>query len=429
MKNIFKLFALIFMMFPVLAGCSSKGETITYWNALTGPDGDYMTELVDAFNEEYDGTYYVEQSIIPGEDLTTKLTVASGNTDNLPDIALIDNTIIPQMADAGVITSMEDTIASMGLEADSFIPGAWLGAEYDGEMYGIPFDSYIFFLYYNIDILTELGYTEDDVWNLTNEEAIAMTQEAVDAGYNGWAMYQAYPWPEIFYGYLAALGGNIVDPDDSTVPGFNTEEGLAALEAFYSPYVAGVTNDPSIDGVIEFQQGNTLFKYDGIWANTSFTGEEIQEEGVNIGVAPLPSVDEDTDNMYFTGSHNLTVVEKEYSEEQSAGMEAFMAYLLENSGDFSAAGQIPANMDAWDNETFQSQTFYEVAIENADNFVYAPSSVYFGTIAGEIGASITGLIDGTYSSMEEAFDTAEKKATDQIAAFESGETTEEVAEE
>lgn len=133
--------------------------------------------------------------------------------------------------------------------------------------------------------------------------------------------------------------------------------------------------------------------------------------------------------MYFTGSHNLTVVDKEYTEEQSAGMEAFMAYLLENSGDFSEAGQIPANMDAWDNETFESQTFYQVAVENADNFVYAPSSVYYGTIAGEIGASITGLIDGTYGSMEEAFDTAEKKANDQIAAFESGETTEEVAEE
>lgn len=425
MKKIFKLFILIGISLPMLAACGTKGETITYWNALTGPDGDYMTELVDAFNEEYDGQYHVEQSIMTAEDLTTKLTVSKGNEKNLPDIALIDNTIIPQMAEADVIVPISDRIEASGIDIDNIIPGAWEGAQYNDEIYGLPFDSYMFFLYYNKDILADLGYTEEDIWNITNQEAIDMAQEAIDAGYNGWAVFQDYPWPEVFYGYLDALGGEVIDEDGNLT--FNSETGLEALNAFLAPYNAGVTNDPSIDGVIEFQQGNTLFKYDGIWANTSFTDEEMTDAGVNIGVAPLPSIDADHPNSLFTGSHNLAVINKEYETEKSEGMNTFIKYLSDNSGDFSAAGQVPANMNEWDNETFQSQTFYKAAIENADNFVYAPTTEYWGTIAGEIASSITGVINGTYETPEEAFETAEKNAQEKIDSF--GEETSEATSE
>lgn len=428
MKNFVKLLALLLVAFPVLAGCSSKGEEIVYWTALTGPDGDYMTALVDEFNAQNEGVYYVEHSIIPNEDLVTKLTVAKGNTKNLPDVVLLDNVQIPRMADAGILTPIDDIISSLGLEETSYIPGAWDAAEYEGSMYGLPFDSYMFFLYYNKDILAELGYSEEDVWDITNEEAIAMAQESIDAGYNGWAMFQDWPWPEIYYGYLAAENGTVVAEDGKTLT-FNDEAGLAAFEGFYAPYEAGVTNDPSIDGVVEFQQGNTLFKYDGIWQTTNFTGSEMQETGVNIGVAPLPRISEDSDNNLFTGSHNIVKVDKEYNEEQSAGMEAFIKFLNDNAGEFAEAGQVPANMDTWESETFKSMPFYAAATENAEHFVYAPKTIYWGTVAGEIQKSITGRINGTYESFEEALDQAEKDAAEQIENFESGETEEEEAEE
>lgn len=411
-----RLLSLLTVMILVLAGCSSSAKEITFWNALTGPDGDYMTELVDQFNEEYDGEYHIEQTIIPNDDLYTKLAVAKSNMDNLPDMVLMDNVRIPQFVEAGILKPMDDVATQLGLSTDDYIPGTWETASYDGKLYGIPFDSFEHFLYYNEDILTELGYTEADLKDITVDKAITMAQEAIDAGYNGWGMFQEWPWSEVFLGYLYQAGGEISDSSNPDIPTINTPEAKEALEAFYAPYEAGVTDDPQIDPSVEFISGNTLFMYDGIWQTTAYITDN---ETANIGVSALPTLD-GTQKMY-AGTHNISVINKDYNEEQSDAISAFTKFLNDNSGPYSQAGQIPANMNTWDSEEFQNMPFSKIAEEEYENFVYAPQTQYFGVMFNEVLNMCKYLVDGTYSDVDTALETTQNNIEEQINQLKSEE--------
>ncbi|MFV0254646.1 MAG: hypothetical protein ACK5G7_00720, partial [Erysipelotrichaceae bacterium] len=102
------------IMLVGLSGCSSKGEVITYWNSMTGPDGEYMQTIVDQFNEENKGVYYVEESVIPNEDLYTKLNM-KGSDDNLPDLIVGDDTRIPQLVEGDIILPLDEQEEMMNL--------------------------------------------------------------------------------------------------------------------------------------------------------------------------------------------------------------------------------------------------------------------------------------------------------------------------
>lgn len=411
-----KLFIMMFVSLITLAGCGSGSKEIVFWNALTGPDGDYMTELVDGFNETYEGEYHIEQTIIPNDDLYTKLSVAKNNMDNLPDVVLMDNVRIPQFVEAGILKPMSTTFDDLGLVEDDYIPGTLETASYNDELYGIPFDSFEHFLYYNEDILAELGYTEADLDDLTVDKAVSIAGEAKDAGYNGWGMNQECPWSEVFLGYLYQAGGAISEESNPDQISINTDAGLEALNAFNEPFAQGVTDDPEVDPAVEFMAGNTLFLYDGIWQTTAYVTDN---ETANIGVAALPTID--GTQLVYAGTHNISVIDKEYNEEQTDAINQFTKYLNDNSGPYSQAGQIPANMNTWSNEDFQSMPFSSIAEEEYKNFVYAPQTQYFGTMYNEILTMCSYLIDGTYETPEDALSATEDKINEQINQLKSEE--------
>lgn len=416
-----KLVLCIMAVLVLFVGCGKKNKeqdksgayVIEYWNALTGPDGPYMTKMIDAFNKEYAGKIQVKQQIIPNDDLYSKLAAAGSKEANKPDVILMDNTRIPQYVENGTLLDLTELVNKAGIKGEDFIPDAWDATIVDGKNYAIPFDSYPFFLYYNKKILAEIGYTEEDLKDTTMDKIVEMSQKAKDKGYVGMAVFDAWPWPEILMGFIKQKGLDIIDANDDTKVNFQRPEFVEAFKQYVATADKGLTNDPSVDGVIPFNEGKALFKWDGIWATTSFMALK-KDSGVEIGLAPLPRIGEK--NKMYTGSHNLTAVKKEgNSPEKSEAIMEFMKYLSKNSGEFAAAGQVPANKTTWGSETFKSMPFAFIA-DYTDSFFYASKTQNFPLAGwGGLGKAATGYLNKTYPTVEEALKATEKEVNDQLA--------------
>lgn len=420
MKKLVLCIMAVLVLF-VACGKKNKEQTkegayiIEYWNALTGPDGPYMTKLVDAFNKEYAGKIQVKQQIIPNDDLYSKLAAAGNKEANKPDVILMDNTRIPQYVENGTLLDLTDLVKKFGIKGEDFIPDAWDATVVNGKNYAIPFDSYPFFLYYNKKILAEIGYTEADLKDPTMDKVIEMAKKAKAKGYDGMSVFDAWPWPEILFGFIKQKGLDIIDANNEYKVDFQRPEFVEAFKEYVRAVKEGVTNDPSVDGVIPFQEGKSLFKWDGIWATTAFMA--LKDQGIEIGVAPIPRIGEK--NKMYTGSHNLTVVSKQgNSPEKNEAIVEFMNWLSKKSGDFAAAGQVPANKTTWSSDTFKKMPFAFIA-DYTDSFFYASKTKNFPLAGwGGLGKAATGYLNHTYPTIEEALKAVEKEVNDQLAQLE-----------
>ena len=56
-----------------------------------------------------------------------------------------------------MLLPFDEELASRNIPVDDYVESAWTGLNYQGKQYGIPLDVHPWVLYYNKDILGELG--------------------------------------------------------------------------------------------------------------------------------------------------------------------------------------------------------------------------------------------------------------------------------
>lgn len=383
----------------------SGGEiTLEFWNPFTGSDGTIMNELVENFNAEHEGEITVNVQTMESGDYYAKIpTVFSSGTD-IPDVVILHVERLPYYSQKGMIEPMDEDIESMGLAKEDFISATWdAGVMEDGQRYSLPLDTHMWELYYNQDILTELGYSEADLEGMSKEKFMEICKAAVDKGYVGCGLY----WPGInslFYGLLNQFGGSYADPADPETPLFNSEAGIQAAEFIKEMQDAGLTNEVGSDQESLFKAGTELFCSTGIWSNTGFG--EI--DGLNYGQMFFPEIGEKPGNM--ANSHNLAIMKQpEADEAQHEACVEFIKYLSDNSVKWAAAGQVPARLDALESEEF-AELPWAFAADNLDAFSFLPACVTASDMDGAVSEHLQKYYNGEYSSAEEALAAAEKQA-------------------
>jgi len=97
--------------------------------------------------------------------------LASGTTENLPDIVLISdlNAQGYLMSYPGAFASMDDVI-----KYDDFAAYKKEMVSYNGVGYGIPFDTGVAGLFYRTDYMDEIGVTKEYMDNLTWDQYLAL---------------------------------------------------------------------------------------------------------------------------------------------------------------------------------------------------------------------------------------------------------------
>jgi lactose/L-arabinose transport system substrate-binding protein len=106
--------------------------------------------------------------------------LASGATDNLPDIVLISDLHVK-----GYLMSYPDAFAPMDsvINYADFAPYKKEMLSYDGVGYGIPFDTGVTGLFYRTDYMEEIGVTKEYMDNLTWDQYLALGPKLKEKGH------------------------------------------------------------------------------------------------------------------------------------------------------------------------------------------------------------------------------------------------------
>lgn len=267
---------------------------LDFWYGHTGPEADAYEAAIDAFNESQDEYHVTGLSVTDQQ----KIIVAMSGGD-APDIIERPNGDVISYANNGLLESMteydsndedfslDDTFTNQSLQANTV----------DGAVYAVPISAMNIQMYYNKDILAEIGYTEPPT---TMEELYEMAVAATEVDENGTITRLGYPlFPlasarqELIYAFGGrwwSEDGTTLTPDDpEIIDSLNMNlkyRSLYGIEPVQEFVATANTNRYTENDM--FFTGKQLFRFDGPWLSSMM---EDYGSTVNYGVALIPGTE------------------------------------------------------------------------------------------------------------------------------------------
>ena len=293
-----KFFSCMFMAAAAitLAGCSSGSDQggsasggdenkITVW----AWDETFNIKAVEEAKKVYENDdVEVEVVTMSQDDIVQKLntSLASGNTEGLPNVVLIEDYRIQ-----GYLTSYPDAFADLSdiVSEDDFSSYKFAVNKVDDKIYGVPFDSGVAGLFYRKDYLEEAGYRAEDLQDITWDEYIAigkdvkektghvlLSQDPSDLGLARIIMQSAGEW------YTGEDGTTVTIKDNESL-----KAGLEVIAELLNEGLAEQVSDWD-GGVNAVQSGNAASSPTGAWYSSTIQGAEDQSG--SWGIAPIPTI-------------------------------------------------------------------------------------------------------------------------------------------
>ncbi len=160
----FPLVALLFVAVGLVAGCgrgrapATDGRVvIDYWEKWGGFEADAMKTIVADFNRSQS---HVEVRFFSVSPIDVKLLLAA-SSGHPPDVAGLWSFSIPDFAEKGALTPLDEALARAKLGADHYVPVFWNLCRYRGFTWGLPTTPGCVALFYNKKLFREAGLDPD----------------------------------------------------------------------------------------------------------------------------------------------------------------------------------------------------------------------------------------------------------------------------
>ncbi len=317
---------------------AGKGQSITMWSPLTGPDGDEMTSLANKFSQENSLGIKVTHTAQP--DYLQKLNTAAAGK-SLPEMTVIRASDIGEMVARNVLKPMSDAALAEAGGADmlkgQFTEAVWNVGQVKDKRYTVPLDTHPLVLYYNKDMFQKAGITMPTDRPMTKEEF----EKAVDAlnknGVAGIALGTLFQTSTFFQMLIRQFGGDVVNAD-GTQATYNSEQGVQAaqyihdLKAKTTPQINGA-GDPEVKF---FQQQKAAMVFHGPWHISDMVKLPF------VGFAQMPQIG--STYSVWGNSHQLSMTTDDPAKQAAAG--CWIGWLSQNSVQWAKAGQVPARKSA-----------------------------------------------------------------------------------
>lgn len=289
--------------------------------------------------------------------------LASGVTDDLPEIVLISDLQVPGylMAYPGAFRAMNDV-----LDYDQFAPYKAAAVSYDGIGYGIPFDSGVAGLFYRTDYMEEIGVTQEDMQNLTWAEYLELGPKLKEKGH----LLQTYNPNDIaeFQIMLQSAGSWYTKDDAANFIGNDAlKECFSIFKSFHdSDFVKVVSDWTEFTGAIN--GGEVACVVRGAWISSTIMASE--DQAGKWAVAPLPKLSTEGATQYsnqggsswfiLAGSEHADVAADFFAQTFGKSTDLYNTMLEQKNiiGTFLPASDVPAYSSA--------HAFYGGQMVNAD---------------------------------------------------------------
>ena len=330
MKKFFAIFLIVALMLCMVPAAFAADDEITLdviicqygpntqdWFLGTGMDG---TNFVEKFEEENPGIK-LNLDVVSWNDVYTEVDTRIAN-DNAPDILNID--VFANYANEGLLMPVEDYCPEELFE--DFFPSFIEQSVIDDTVWAVPDLASARALFYNVDILEEVGVEVPTTWS----ELQDVSQAIIDY-YDG----EIYPWgidmttdegQAAFAYYTWGNGGGFVDEDGEWA--LNSDENVEAIEFAISLVEDGYTNpNPATQTRYDLQDMFAAGKLAMLIApNQLPTYVEDKGGEIEMATAALPANDGKTSSSVGVMDRVMAFVDED-AEDQEARNEAIGAFL------------------------------------------------------------------------------------------------------
>jgi len=266
-----------------LAACTSSSNssgsggstTYTIWDPY--PQFDASSAWVQLLTKcGTDAGVTVKRTGYDTTDLTNK-TLLAAQQGNSPDVLIVDNPVVSTLAEAGVLSTTDDT----KIDTSAILPNLLGAGQSGGKTYGIPIGANTLALYYNKAVLTAAGVDIASVKDWTSlTAALAKVKASGKKGITFSAIgteegsFQFLPW---YWG----SGGQLTKLDSAeAVSAVSLWTGW--LKQGYAPN--SVINNTQTTSWQEFATGQYAFAENGTWQLAN-----AKKAGFEYGIIPVPS--------------------------------------------------------------------------------------------------------------------------------------------
>ena len=269
---------------------TTEKQKVVFWYNHTGDEAARFEELIKSYNESQD------KYVVEGLSVTDKQKVVvsiSGNES--PDVIEGSNQDVITYAMNGLVESISDMADAESYSLSDIHSRLALEANtVDGKMYGMPYASMIIQMFYNKDILQEIGYTEPPK---TMDELYEMAVKATQVDESGTITrlgYPLFPLASARQELIYAFGGRWWSEDGLTLTPDNPAildslnmnvkfRSLYGIEKVQEFVATANTNRYTENDM--FFAGKQLFRFDGTWLAAMIKNFNSD---VNYGVALIP---------------------------------------------------------------------------------------------------------------------------------------------
>lgn len=398
-----KLIACLAAFVVILAGCSSSGEEgdgiLTIWAWDQAYNIDIMQKAADIYNETNPD---VEIDIVDtaNGDVYQSLhtALASGTTVGLPDIVLIEDMEIPQF-----LTSYPDAFYPLDdvINYDDFLDYKVNACTYEGSTYCMPFDSGVTAMWYREDYITEAGYTDEDMKDLTWDQYFEIAQNVYDK--TGKNMLPIQIDDVVYIRMMLQSAGTWYD--DENYESFTDNPALReAIE--YTKEIANADWSKKVldwnEYIASVQSGDVGAVVNGMWFIPTIKGAEDQSGLWRMTNTPRMA-ENDSKNVSNSGGSAWYIVNGTGDEELAADflnttftdVSLYEDILINN-------GSLGSYLPAYDSEAFATtdeffggQQIYSMLADWAAEIPVVTYGPDFNSIQNGIIGEITNYINGT----------------------------------
>ena len=319
---------------------SESAEPVDVKLTVMGPSEDqddaqgaWLKTECEAFNEEHP-EWNITFDYVTCSESDAKDTVLQDPA-SAADVFMFANDQIADLVDAGALTKLGGDAAEYVKSSNSEAMAATV--TYNGDIYGVPYTSNTWFMYYDKRV-----FSEDDVKSLDT----MLTKGKVSFPFdNGWYLNAFY----------AANGCTIFGDGTDASKGydFGGDNAVAVtkyiVDLFNNKNFVMDNNDGSL-GLAGLKDGSVNAYFNGNW-NYDAVVKNLGEE--NVGVAALPTINiggKDCQLKAFLGSKAIGVNPNCKNQEVAVKLAAFLGSEDAQLAHFKLRAQAPVNKDLVTNE-------------------------------------------------------------------------------
>jgi multiple sugar transport system substrate-binding protein len=384
---------------------------VVWWDFLGGGDGIRMKALIDQFNAEHPNIKISGTTLEWGVPYYTRVQTAVPVGEG-PDIMTYHTSRMPLAVPSGIFRPFSDAdLASVGLSRDAYFPAVVEAATFNGEFLCAPLDIHSHILYYNRDILRQVGLIGPDGLPTGLDGAAnftaALEKIKAETGVLPFSISSdgGSIWRFLYSLYAQQNPGPIID-GQTVNAGEALENGVRLLAGWVANDLAPEnTSYPA--SIALFTSGQAAMHVNGVWEVPTMADLAAKGQLFDWGAIAYPVFYDQP--ATWADSHCFAVpnsARRPVAGEKLQAVLTVIAWMNKNSLAWAGAGHIPAYLPVVESAEYQNlqpNATYAVLGETA---TFDPSSRLAGVASplySAIDNYLTPAINGQIS-VEEALD-------------------------